>query len=290
MTVKNAFDFYVKSLSSIYETREAENISYWVFEDKIKMNRTAFPIHGNDDIPELKANQLAYSLLRLMQGEPVQYVLGYSYFFGLKLKVSKSVLIPRPETEELVEWILKDSSLENDKKGLRILDIATGSGCIAIALKLADPSFQVVATDLSEKALRIAKENAEECGAQINFIQHDILSEEWNFPFSDFDVIVSNPPYVTDSEKNAMHKNILNFEPPEALFVPDHDPLIFYKSILRFVRTHLTPKGKIFLEINEKFAEEIKKLLIKENFQSIVKKDMDDKYRMICATHVIFED
>jgi release factor glutamine methyltransferase len=202
---------------------------------------------------------------------------------GLKLYVDENVLIPRPETEELVEWIVSDLTIHNSQ--FTILDIGTGSGCIAIALKKKLPSSQLSALDISEAALKIAQRNASDHNTQINFFRADILHEEDIENLSRFDVIVSNPPYVKRNEAEDMRTNVFLYEPHVALFVPDEDALLFYRHIARFANSHLNENGCLYVEINELHAEDVADLFRASGFRSIeIKKDMQGKDRMIKAT------
>lgn len=289
MTIRNAFEQYVKSLSSVYDKSEAESIARLVFYERAGLNSAAIITRGDETMSEVKANDLAWKLIRLMKGEPVQYVLGYCYWFGLKLKVNKHVLIPRPETEELVEWVIqeeeKDSSQKHsgtDKR--RILDIGTGSGCIAIALKKNLQDTDVTAVDISEDALTVARGNAAENGASVNFILGDIVNPHFSDEDSLFDMIVSNPPYIPESEKSTLHTNVIGYEPKEALFAPDEDPLIYYKAIIHFATRHLINGGRLYFEINPVFAEQLILLLTAGQFNHAeVKSDLSGKPRMLRA-------
>lgn len=284
MTIKNVYDHYVKSLQPLYEKEEAESISQWMLEDRLTISRTEIFLKGNETVSEIKANDLAWKLMRLIKGEPVQYILGYTHFYGMKLKVNKSVLIPRPETEELVDWIIHDYKNWNRGEKLNILDIGTGSGCIAIGLKKNLPLAQVCAFDISADALMVAEENAGFNSTSVEFMQHDILKAAPNFG-SHFNLIVSNPPYVLENEKSKIHKNVLQFEPHQALFVPDNDPLIFYNSIADFAQTNLLDGGAIYLEINSDYSEQTVSLLNEKGFKkNEVRKDLSGNKRMIKAS------
>jgi release factor glutamine methyltransferase len=226
---------------------------------------------------------------RINQSEPVQYVLEETEFYGRKFKVNKNVLIPRPETEELVDLIIKEN---RKQKKIKVLDIGTGSGCIAITLGKELPEAEVYALDISKEALQTARENALMNNAKVELIEFDIISpveDKQNSPYlgqaklitHNLDIIVSNPPYVRESEKKQMHANVLDHEPYTALFVKDEDPLIFYEKIILFAKEHLTNGGKCYFEINEKFGEKIAELFLKNNFSDVrVIKDLQDKYRM----------
>ena len=215
---------------------------------------------------------------RLKKYEPIQYILGETEFYGLILKVDKNVLIPRPETEELVDLIIKD----NGGKYTNILDIGTGSGCIAIALKKNISDSVVTAIDVSAGALAIAGVNTINNKSDVNFIMQDILSSQFLFEPACYNIIVSNPPYVTNNEKNTMPLNIIDHEPHLALFVDDEDPLKFYKAIALFSKKHLNENGKLYFEINEKYGSDIGKLLKDMNFKNIqLKKDLSGKNRFV---------
>ena len=296
VTIRNVYDHFEKSLSALYDEGEANAITHLVVEDQLGLTRNEIISREEETISEVKANDLARKLMRLMNGEPVQYVLGYTVFHGLQLKVNKSVLIPRPETEELVEWILGDEKKilpqrRRDAEGIKILDIGTGSGCIAIALKKNLPHAQVYATDISEDALKVAQENTNVNSVQIQFVREDILSPDSKILASPkesrvlrtgFNIIVSNPPYVLPSEKKSLHKNVHDFEPHEALFVPENDPLIFYKAILNFAEEHLLKDGALYFEVNNSYAQEVSSLLRGKNFSEVeVRKDLNGNDRMM---------
>jgi len=238
-------------------------------------------IYKNEKITADEEGRLQLYIERLMANEPVQYVLNEAWFCGLKLYVDKSVLIPRPETEELVEWVIDGCRFPIDK--LSILDIGSGSGCIAIALKRRLGKAEVWSCDISEGALRVAIKNAASLGLDVNFFQLDFFNEDLRNALPDFDIIVSNPPYVTVADSNSMSPNVLNFEPSTALFVPDDDPLVFYKAITDFGFTHLTPNGTIFMESNEAFGIQVAELFNSKGFSTEIKRDMQGKDRMIKA-------
>ncbi len=228
----------------------------------------------------------------LKQQKPIQYILGETEFYGLKFKVNSDVLIPRPETEELVDWIITEvnqiqkTDVANDQiEKLRILDLGTGSGCLSISLAKHLNGTKVFAVDVSEKALDVAKENANNNDVEVEFIKGDILNESFQssiFENGKFDVIVSNPPYVRRSEKEQMKPNVLENEPDLALFVEDNDPLIFYKAITKFAVNNLNTNGQLFFEINQYLGAESKTLLEDANFQNIeLRKDINGNYRML---------
>lgn len=214
---------------------------------------------------------------RLNRHEPLQYILGEADFYGRKFKVNSSVLIPRPETELLIREILKHHPVAPV-----ILDIGTGSGCIAISLKLEIPTAKVLALDISEEALHVANENSKNLCAEVEFINRNFLHD---FSIDPVDIIVSNPPYVCEGEKTSMNKNVLDYEPHQALFVPNDDPLLFYKVIAKRRQLLLRPKGKVFAEINELLGKEVKELFETAGFSSVqIIKDLDGKDRIVVAT------
>jgi len=217
---------------------------------------------------------------QLLENKPIQYVLGETVFCGLFFRVTDAVFIPRPETEELIYWIL-----EENKPATKLLDICTGSGCIAVSLAKNINGCEVSAVEISDEALKIAEKNAELNEVKINFMQYDILNPDFLCSMNTkFDVIVSNPPYVREMEKRDMHKRVLDYEPPTALFVKDENPLLFYHTILQFGQTHLTNNGKLYVEINEHFGKEITALFLTYGYRNIsLKQDLHGKDRMVCG-------
>lgn len=218
---------------------------------------------------------------RLLQHEPVQYILNESWFCGFRFYVDENVLIPRPETEEMVEWIISNCKFPVDK--LKILDIGTGSGCIAVSLKRRLRKAEVWGCDVSEAALGIAKRNADTMGTDIHFIQIDFLNKEERNKLPVFDIIVSNPPYVPEKDKLQMEKNVLRFEPSLALFVKNDDPLIFYKVIAEYGKTHLSKNGAVYTEIHENLGRGTISVFESNGYKTELKKDMQGKDRMIKA-------
>lgn len=273
------FNDFISKLSTIYNESEAESIARIVLEDAAGISNLSRLSGINPEIRDENIPVLNAILIRLMNHEPLQYILGEQFFFGMKFKVNPSVLIPRRETEELVQWIVKEHGRDLYPN---ILDIGTGSGCIPIALKKNIPSAQVFATDISEKAINTAKENAVAAGAEIEFAVSDILTLENPF-HQPFDIIVSNPPYITVEEKDSMMKNVTEYEPHVALFVPENNsPLIFYEKIFQFALENLNNKGLLYFEINESFGNEVADLYRKFGFQQVMlRKDMQGKDRMI---------
>ena len=280
MTIHEGRKLLTGSLTGIYNDSEAENIADWVIEYLTGLDKKKRINDSNIDLSLSQAEQLQKAAVRLSKHEPVQYVLNESWFCGFKFYVDKNVLIPRPETEELVEWII--SNLKFPVQKLNVLDIGSGSGCIPISLKRKIRIAEVWSCDISDAALSVARRNAETLGAEINFLHLDFLNIGERNTLPQFDIIVSNPPYVLQKNKNQMHPNVLDYEPHTALFVPDNDPLIFYKAIVDFGKKHLTAKGSIFLEAHEDYGTDVKNLFLSEGYLSIeIKKDMQGKERMI---------
>ena len=223
--------------------------------------------------------KLETAQVQLLKYKPVQYVLGFTQFYGLKLLVDESVLIPRPETEELLEWMMLDEKRNN--RHLQVLDIGTGSGCIAIALKKKQPSATVYAVDLSAAALQVAEKNAAINQTDVQFLLFDFLDETQWCKLQQYDIIVSNPPYIPEQEKGTMNKNITDWEPDIALFVPDHDPLLFYIKTAAFGKTHLAGNGAIYMEMHQDYAGAVKELFTALGYTAVIKKDINGNERMV---------
>ena len=271
--VSNIVQYFKEELSSIADEREIISWAYLSIEHLLGYNRSDCIIYADKEITSKISDRIKQIIADLKTKKPLQYILGTTEFYGLKFKVNKHTLIPRPETEELVEWILKEEFSS-------ALDIGTGSGCIAITLAK-NTNAKITAIDVSEDALQVAKENARINEVEINFLQQDIL-QTTSLPKTD--VIVSNPPYVLESEKEKMQQNILQYEPHLALFPPDKEPLLFYKKIGNLAVKSLNCGGKLYFEINEQYGVEILALLSKIGFVDIaLKKDINDKDRMIKA-------
>ena len=284
MKVQQVFDHYVKSLQPLYDLAEARNISFWIMEEKLGLSKVEILTRSSEVISEVKANQLAFILIRLMKGEPIQYILGHTFFYGMKLKVNPAVLIPRPETEELVDWIRADRKADEI---FTIVDIGTGSGCLAIVLKKYFPLAEVYALDVSPDALETARENAKLQETAIHFLHHDILQENdllpRSFPGNEISdlLIVSNPPYITADERSSLAKNVIDYEPQVALFVNDTDPLKFYRAIIRFASGYSNTR-EIYFEINPAYAENVSQLLREAGYtKTITREDMQGKKRMV---------
>lgn len=276
-----------KKLAELYEPKEANKISELVFEHITKMTKIEFVMGRYRAMTEPESAQLVEITEKLLQSCPLQYVVNESWFGGLKFYVDNNVLIPRPETEELVEWITKDKALIVDSAAsFKILDIGTGSGCIPVLLKKKLFRAKITGVDISEKALAIAKGNADNYRAVIDFKKVDILNEKSWESLDIYDVIVSNPPYVMEKEKVTMGKNVTDYEPGLALFVPDNDPMLFYKKIASFGLSHLAADGHIYVEINEALGKETGDVFKTAGYRIEIKKDIQGKDRMIKAKKI----
>ncbi|MCK0159826.1 peptide chain release factor N(5)-glutamine methyltransferase [Allomuricauda sp. F6463D] len=298
MLLKEIKDIFHKELGKLYPKEEIDSFFYRCIEHYLKLERFILAIQPGYTLTKDEEQPLFEALAQLKLEKPLQYILETAHFMDLELQVNENVLIPRPETEELVQWILDDirdekSEVRNQKSErsdgnlhpspFTILDIGTGSGCIAIALAKNLPKAKIYALDVSEGALNVAKKNALANGVEITFIHQDILDAELEFePELTFDVIVSNPPYVRELEKNEIHKNVKDFEPGTALFVPDEDPLLFYKTIISFSEKNLLKKGSLYFEINQYLGAETKALFNARNFSEIeLRKDIFGNDRML---------
>lgn len=279
MTIKDATIHSTKQLSTLYEEGEASTISDWLIEHLTGSKKTERINQSKKELSQEQEELLGSYLIRLKENEPIQYVLNEAWFCGLRFYVDKHVLIPRPETEELVEWIITGCRFPIDQ--LSILDIGSGSGCIPIALKRRLGKADVWSCDVSKDALLVAEKNAKNLGVEVNFMQLDFLDPTQRENLPAFDIIVSNPPYITHRERYGMRANVLEYEPAKALFVPDNDPLVFYKAIADFGKKHLKPNGSIYVEINESLGELTGELFKQNEFKAELKKDISGKDRMI---------
>jgi len=260
MTFEGARTEIIKAISHVYEQDEASNIAELLIENITKLTRSE-RILNRKDVLAISQQQLLYSsIVRLREREPIQYVINEAWFAGMRFCVDKNVLIPRPETEELVEWVVQEYRIQ--KTEFSMLDVGTGSGCIAIALKRKLPNIKMWACDVSDEALNVARMNADALQATIDFVSMNFLAPDQRKQLPSVDVIVSNPPYIPQNEKAEMKKNVVNFEPNTALFVPDNDPLIFYKAIAEFGRDRLNKGGAIYLEIHETLGQSVKDLFL----------------------------
>lgn len=267
------------SLRTCYPATEAAALARIVCCEMLGQRVTDFVLNEPLETDEAQARLLEDTIGRLLRFEPIQYIQGKARFLGRDFRVEPGVLIPRPETEELVEKILKETTA-----GARILDIGTGSGCIAVTLALEVPDAQVQAWDISETALQVAKENAKAWQASVDFILRDVLTWEPKEQAT-WDVIVSNPPYVTEAERAGMEPNVLLHEPESALFVPDEDPLRFYRRIGQLGRQLLVPGGKLYFETNRAYGQETEALLRRQGYTNArTDKDLSGNDRFVCAT------
>ncbi len=294
MILKEIQHIFHKELDAIFGEDEVASFFDILLEQYLGIRRIDLILNPNLTITKSEEQPLFEALSRLKLEEPIQYIIGETEFYGLKLKVNKHTLIPRPETEELVDFIIKSvassvslQSQPRSNKPLKILDIGTGSGCIAIALAKNIPGAKVYAMEVSENALKLARENAKSNGVEVTFIHQDILTARHVelFPASQkFGLIVSNPPYVRHLEKVEIKNNVLNYEPHLALFVEDNDPLVFYRAIAQFAVENLTENGQLFFEINQYLGEEMIRLLEGFGFQEIeLRKDLFGNDRMLKA-------
>jgi len=309
ITIKDVFEDY-KQLNKIYDVNEVEALTLLTISQVTDLSKASIKAFPERELNDEQAQKLKSIVAELITGKPIQYILGVTEFYGLPFKVNPNVLIPRPETEELVEWVLSVAGCELRVAGTQpavskgafagsILDIGTGSGCIAISLKKNLPQAQVSAIDISEGALQTAQENADLNDVHVQFIKANILDAATthhspltthNSLLTSHHIIVSNPPYVTLDDKKQMHTNVTDFEPHTALFVPENDPLLFYRAIADFATGNLTLGGYLFFEINESLGKETVELLRDKHFTDIeLRQDMSGRDRMIgCRWNVTY--
>ena len=274
-TIANKID---ESLATTYTDGEIKALTRILATELLGVSQMAYYLKDNITLSAEQQSLLDNAIERLKKQEPIQYILGYSDFCGLRFKVTPATLIPRPETSELVEWITSEATGKES-----ILDIGTGSGCIAVSLAHKLPQSKVTAWDISNEALAVASENSKENGQTVTFEQVDILAYEPTAG-KQFDIIVSNPPYIKENEKEAMHSNVLDWEPHTALFVPDSDPLLFYRTIAEKGLQILKPGGRLYFEINRAHGKETMEMLAALGYTSIeLRKDFADNDRMIRA-------
>lgn len=276
--IYSIINFYKSELVDIYNDNEINSFVALSMEKLLGYSKVQLLLNKNQTVSESMLLKFNWIVKDLKHQKPIQYILGETEFYGHIFKVTESVLIPRPETEELVHWIITDYK---DQNNITLLDIGTGSGCIPITLKK-HLNANVSSWDISADAIAIAKENATINEVSINIEQHDILNVNTQEYKVKFDVIVSNPPYVCETEKSMMSDNVLKHEPSLALFVDDADPLLFYRSILKAAQTMLKPNGVIYFEINERFGEEMNKLALELGYTKVeLRKDLNGKDRMM---------
>jgi release factor glutamine methyltransferase len=269
-----------KELAEIYSSEETESLIFLIFEKLKGYSRTRFLMARDEILSSPEQIQLNKIVARLKNHEPIQYILGQTEFYGLPFYTVPEVLIPRPETEELVQWIIQENKLNSPT----ILDIGTGTGCIAVSLRKNIPESTVLACDISHVCLETAQRNSTLNQADLSVFEYDILNDTPEINIPQLDIIVSNPPYIRLSEKALMEKNVLDFEPELALFVADENPLIFYEQIADFALKHLKNEGRLYFEINEALGNECSEMLIKKGYTAIIlKKDIHGKDRMVCS-------
>src|SRR5690554_5951277 len=274
--VRELYQTYCNRLETLYPRQEAESLTIWLLDYFLHIRRAEI-LHGRE---VSVSDELERAMSQLLENKPIQYITQSAPFYGRDFKVGPAVLIPRNETEELVHLIIG----ENKEGGMRVMDIGTGSGCIAITLALEMHFPDVYAMDISMPALNLAEENARLLGAEVGFFQGDILGEE--IPVSNLDILVSNPPYIRESEKLVMHRNVLDHEPHLALFVPDKDPLTFYKAILKKGKVALKPHGRLYVEINEVLGSETALLAANCGYREIkLIQNLNGKNRMLSAVN-----
>jgi release factor glutamine methyltransferase len=284
-SISDLYKSIVLEMSALFLDEEARAIADRLFEHYFLLSPIQRVLAASELAPDDKSEQMKIAVSKVLNHVPLQYVIGKAWFMDLEYDVNESVLIPRPETEEMVSLILKSISVIKSFRDIDILDIGTGSGCIAISLKKNLPHSGVSAVDISKKAIAVAERNAFKNEVKVNFMNVDILdSSQWQM-LPECNLIVSNPPYVTESEKLEMKPNVINNEPHTALFVPDDDPLLFYRSIMMFAKTKLIPGGTLWLEINEAFGQDVVSLFENEMFKErILLKDMFGKHRFVKVT------
>lgn len=269
---------FLTALSDIYPEGEIRQMTRMLFEAYLGWNTTTLLLNRESTINQSDLLKFHWAIEDLKKQRPIQHIIGYTDFCDCRINVSEHTLIPRPETEEIVQWIAS-----NIVSPTRVVDLCTGSGCIAIALKKQFPQAMVSAVDVSEEALKVARENASQNVVEVEFCQADILAENgWQIP-KDTSLIVSNPPYIKQSESVIMSRNVLDYEPHLALFVSDSDPLLFYRRIARMAKEALAEGGKLVLEINENLGRETQSMLAEEGYDSHLHQDFRGKDRMVEA-------
>lgn len=279
-TIQAVKAYFTERLKTRFSENEIKHFFYESVVERLALSKTALLLNEPQLVSESDLLFFRSIVKRLLQNEPFQHIIGSTYFYDLKLKTDKRALVPRPETEELVDWVVTD---QKENKPSKIADICSGSGCIALALKSVLPATEITAIELSDAALALGNENAKNLGLNIHFVQKDVFDSFDEFT-SDYAVWVTNPPYIPESDRAEMHENVLSFDPEMALFVPNEDPLLFYREIGKKALHHLKHQGVLYAEIHERFAAETHQLLKEIGFDSIeIKKDLQGKDRMIKA-------
>ncbi len=277
MILKQAIEQLKSGLAGVAEPQEVQAMIRVICEDVFNYDQVDVALRQESELPEFAQERISDIISRLQRHEPLQYIVGSARFHGHKFKVTPATLIPRPETAQLVDMIVD----ENTAPDLRVLDMGTGSGCIAISLARALKFPQVDALDISRDALAVARENAQALKVKVRFFESDMLAPQ---PDGRYDIIVSNPPYICWSERESMDRNVKDYEPGQALFVPDNDPLLFYKAIAPYAARSLEHGGRLYLEINQRFGNEIKRLLEDNGFDEVrIIEDSFGKVRFAAA-------
>jgi len=286
LTIKDLFDHFINELSSVYEEDEARNVTYRVFESVFKARKLDIQRHFSQQVSEDQKQLLDDLLKRLQIKEPVQYVTGEATFYGLNFKVTPDVMIPRHETEELVQWVVNECRQKFPKKqgSPSIVDVGTGTGCVAIVLKKLLPKATVVGTDDSGNIVQLANDNAKRQNVKAKFAQHDVLDEKKWKKIGPYDVVVSNPPYIGEKEKAEMDANVLQYEPEKALFPSGDDQLIFYRKISGFAQQRLNKGGLLFFELNQYQSDKIQAIVEEAGFQDVaIRHDLNGNPRLLRA-------
>ena len=277
MKLKEAIEQLRNGLAGVAEPQEVQAMIRIICEDIFNYDPVDVALRQESELPEFAQERITDLIARMRRHEPLQYIIGWARFHGHKFKVTPTVLIPRPETEQLVDLIVN----ENTASDLRVLDMGTGSGCIAISLARALKFASVDALDVSRDALAVARENAAALKVKVRFFESDMLLPQ---PAATYDIIVSNPPYICWSERESMERNVKDYEPGQALFVPDNDPLMFYKAIAPYAQQSLEKGGRLYLEINQRFGNEVKRLLEDYGFEDVrIIQDSFGKVRFAAA-------
>lgn len=296
MKLQEAERLVINALKNIYEEGEAGSIAGLAMEQVTGLASTERMLRKENVLDASQVNELQRIIERLANQEPIQYILNKCWFYGMELYVDRDVLIPRPETEELVDWVIKDIRIKapgllekqygeaDETTRMKILDVGTGSGCIALALKKTIPAAEVWGCDISDRALNIARRNGSELNIRVDFQSVDYLDLAQQMHLPTVDILVSNPPYVPQKDKADMQPNVLQYEPHTALFVDNDDALLFYKAMIGFGRHRLHEKGVIYMEIHENLGEEVKKIFEEEGYAVELRKDMQGKERMVRAS------
>ncbi|MBP1645240.1 MAG: protein-(glutamine-N5) methyltransferase, release factor-specific [Bacteroidetes bacterium] len=276
--IEDILKFALQELEGIYSENEIKQMTYNLITHFCNIPKTSILANNQQAVLESELLKMNFAIKDLKKEKPLQYIMGYTDFYNIKVNLNHKVLIPRPETEELVDMIIKENK---ERKELRIADLGCGSGAIALAIKKNIPQSEVWAFDIDDEAINQTKENAKTLNLDINIEKKDLLND--NFSNYNFDIIISNPPYVMEKEKSLMKNNVLNHEPHQALFVKDEDPLIFYQAIEKIAQNNLRTKGKLYMEINENLSDSTKDIF--KDYETKIIKDIFGKFRFISAVN-----